>query len=488
MKFKVSALIVVATLVFQANFAPSAEATSSSVSPAFPVVVLDPESPSEYELGICSSSEQLDCIDSVKVKAPNGNFVAALPQGQPAWTTEIDNRRAIHRLETTVQGLNGAEDFVSQGTVWETQSTGQRFVVTMGVMTPGSFADRPEEYFLGFMGVGVRSSDETPLSLDFLVQVSVRTSWLRPQNLQFNAKSASFSQTPYLSGNLWTFSGSPSTVATYELEKSDNAMANGWMEQADGEDFWLGFNVHHAGSTPETSWWNPRCADQGYTAQAFNSAAAGSPEWDPITESLVFNIFAPHTTVSGAQNTGFFRLWVHEDFADCQWPGNTLVGAERLEAVIVNEDNSVRDTEVTVTNENGIIYLDAPSFHYSIPKFVIREASPGVVPSYSPPSPATLNPPTSPLVTTSGQQQAAEPATTVQPDLPKSEKEEVSPSTDSAGGQAREISPLDPIKSTAPENLGLLVAIGGSAAVLATAISLELIRRRKHLFVRKPAK
>jgi hypothetical protein len=180
---------------------------------------------------------------------------------------------------------------------------------------------------------------------------------------------------------------------------------------------------------------------------------------------------------------------VHEDFANCQWPGNTLVGAERLEAIIVNEDNSVRDTEVIVTNENGIIYLDAPSFHYSIPKFVIREASPGVVPSYSPPSPATLNPPTSPLVTTSGQQQAAEPASSVQPDLPKSEKEEEEPlSTDSAGGQARESTPLDPIKSTSPENLGLLVAIGGSAAALATAISLEFIRRRKHLFVRKPAK
>jgi|688.fasta_scaffold257378_1 hypothetical protein len=468
MKTKIGTFVIVASLIFQTSFVPSADA-SPSISPAFPSIDLDPESPAEYELGICTISEQLDCIDSVKVKASNGTFVAAIPQGQPAWTTEIDEGRSIHRLETTVPGLDGEEDFVSQGTVWETQSTGERFVVTMGIMNPGSLPENPEEYFLGFMGVGVRSSDEIPLSLDFSVQVSVRTSWLRPQNLQFNAESASFSQAPYLTGNLWTFIGSPSTVATYELEKSDNAMARGWMDQADGEDLWLGFNVHHAGSTVETSWWNPACAEHGYTAQAFNSAAAGSPEWDPVSESLVFNIFAPHTTVSGAQNMGFFRLWVHEAFATCQWPGNTLVGAERLEAFIVNENNTVRDTEVTVTNENGVIYLDAPSFHYSIPKFVVRKASPEVAPTYSPPSASTLNPPTSPLIQTTEQVQKAD---------------EDSGSSESASKQTIKDSPVESIQPATPDNSGLLVAIGGSAAILVTAIALEFVRRRKLLFFR----
>jgi LPXTG-motif cell wall-anchored protein len=255
-------------------------------------------------------------------------------------------------------------------------------MVGADIYTPGNTSDH-----LGVMGTYAGSFDEAGLPLDFSVRIGIRTSWIRPQNLQFNAVSAKFNQTEIGDGNLWTFSGSPTKIATYTEEKYDRAWEMGWMEKADGEDRWLGFTVGHAGATAADSWFDPKCADEGYMAQAFNSSAAGTPEWNYDTSSLEFNIFAPHLTSEGALNTGFFRLWVHESFAECQWPGNTLVTSDKLEAVILNEDGSTQDADLSVSKVNGVIYLDAGEIHYSVPKFIIKASN-----SQSTTAPASATP------------------------------------------------------------------------------------------------
>jgi hypothetical protein len=109
-------------------------------------------------------------------------------------------------------------------------------------------------------------------------------------------------------------------------------------------------------------------------AQAFNAPGAGSPEWDRGSQSLLFNIGAPHLDSQGNPNVGFFRLWLPEAFAECQWPDNTLVDAPELVGTIYNEDGSVQDADITVTKQNGMIYLDAKNFHYSAPTFQITAA------------------------------------------------------------------------------------------------------------------
>jgi LPXTG-motif cell wall-anchored protein len=342
-----------------------AEPTYSPTNPAYPRITVDRSTPSQYGLGMCTTDEQLDCIDSVEAKVGPGPFEDPTPLGQHVWTTEIENGVVIHRLQTE----NSGATWEPRETVWEL-SNGLKFMVGADIFTPGNTSDH-----LGVMGTYAGSFDEAGLPLDFSVRIGIRTSWIRPQNLQFNAVAAEFNQTQIGDGNLWTFSGSPAKIATYTSEKYETAFENGWMEQADGEDRWLGFSVGHAGATADDSWFDPKCADEGYIAQAFNSSAAGTPEWNYDTNSLEFNIFAPHLTSAGALNTGFFRLWVHESFAECQWPGNTLVTSDKLEAVIVNEDGSTQDADLSVSKVNGVIYLDAGEIHYSVPKFIIRASA-----------------------------------------------------------------------------------------------------------------
>jgi hypothetical protein len=270
---------------------------------------------------------------------------------------------------------------------WTSTPTGATpFIVSGQMFTPSFLND--EDITVGVLGVWVHE-----LPAGYSIKVTVRTSWLKPQNLQFIANEASYTKESITGGNRWTFSGTHSKVSSYtEQWKLDLSWEDPMhlSTEADEDYYLIGFTVHHAGATPETSWWDPRCSDHGFTAQAFNSNSAGSPEWNNVGGYLEFNIFAPHFDASGALNSGFFRLWVNEEFADCQWPGNTLVGAESLEALIVNEDGSIqRDARLSVTKENGVIYLDAGNFHYSAPTFIIRPSTGTSAPAPSLASPGT---------------------------------------------------------------------------------------------------
>ena len=322
-----------------------------------------------YDLPFCSISEQLDCVASVEVKPPSGEYVAVTTDRQQVWTLEVDslgNRNYFGSIYWILPGTSGAREY---------------FAVSAQLFTPA------HTRVTGVLGVSVDG-----LPLGYLARVSVRTSWLRPQNLQFKATSASYSHSVIPGGNLWTFSGAHTKVSNYT---SEEGYSSNWNNQADIDETQFRFTIHHAGIAPERSTWDPRCADSGFTAQAFNAPGAGSPEWDSRTQSLQFNIGAPHLDSQGNKNIGFFRLWVSEAFASCQWPDNKLVGAESLEARIFNDDGSIQDADITVTNENGMIYLDAKNFHYSAPIFQISASGTPVkapaATSPSQPSPVSSN-------------------------------------------------------------------------------------------------
>lgn len=355
MKFKISALLILTVLSVSGSLVAVANPVTTTTNPAD--MAVDPSVPAYFGLGVCTLPNQLDCIESVQVKGLSGGYVNAESATQ-TWTIETDS--------------NGNTMYQGDPT-WTSIPTGATPFIVSGQMFTPSFAN-DEGITVGVLGVWVHD-----LPAGFSIKVTVRTSWLKPQNLQFIANEASYTKESITGGNRWTFSGTHSKVSGFtEQWKLDLPWEDPLQlsAQADEDSYLIGFTVHHAGATEETSWWDPRCSDYGFTAQAFNSNSAGSPEWNYDEEYLEFNIFAPHLDASGALNSGFFRLWVNEQFAQCQWPGNTLVGAESLEALIVNEDGSIQtDARLSVTNENGVIYLDAGNFHYSVPTFIIRPST-----------------------------------------------------------------------------------------------------------------
>jgi hypothetical protein len=459
MKFKIIALIVVAVLSVSGSFVAVANPVTTTTNPAG--LVVDPSIPAYYGLGVCTSGQQLDCIESVEVKGLSGGYLNATESGTQTWTIEIDG--------------NGNRKY-SGDPSWTSTPTGSTpFIVSAQMFTPSFVSD--EGFTVGVLGVWVDG-----LPRGFSVRVTVRASWLKPQNLQFVANEASYTRESITGGNRWTFSGTHSKVSYYTQQwKIDQSMEEPMdlSAQADEDSYLIGFTVHHAGATPETSWWDPSCSDYGFTAQAFNSNSAGSPEWNNVEEYLEFNIFAPHLDASGALNSGFFRLWVHEQFAVCEWPGNTLVGADSLEALIVNENGSLQeDANLSVTNENGIIYLEASNFHYSVPKFIIRPSSEtSNPPAYTPPSVATLSQPRAPVV-----KPVVKPVVTPTPSAsPTLTEPEFSSEKKSAAPEAA-------LVSSEPQGnpySGTWIVVGIVAALASSGIVLETLRRRKLPRLRK---
>ena len=319
---------------------------------------VDPNIPARYALGVCASAEQLDCIDSVYLKNSAGEYIQASSDKEQTWTITTDSQgNQVHQSqkEFLLPTTDGSISYFGVSAILDSLTN---------------------------LHADGRTRSALRVSLNNLpvgnhVKVLIRTSWLRAQDIQLKANFASFSQFTIPGGNLLTFSGSHSKVSNY---RSITGMAD-WSKQADFDEMSLLFFVHHAGPTAETSYFNPRCAHTGYTVQSFNAPSAGVPQWDPGTQSLSFNIAAPHLDSSGNPNTGFYKLWVPESFAMCQWPENNLVAASELVATVFNEDGSIQEADISVTKSNGVIFLDARSFHYSIPTIQISAAGTAVKPA-----------------------------------------------------------------------------------------------------------
>jgi hypothetical protein len=453
MKFK-AALILLTLFVSGSSLAAYADPIPTNINPGR--VGIDPLMPAYYSLGVCEDSEQLDCIYSVQVKGESGPFLESEELGTQSWIEEEDEFGNTLYKSSTDWTVN------TQWTI--PQLNGETFGVDASVHTPTFLG--PDGANRGRLDVGAAG-----LPRGYSVKVAVRTSWIKAQNLQFISDESSYTQEPIAGvagAYLWTFTGTHARVASYELEeKWEKTMQDpmDWSEAADVDHYWLDFIIHHAGDSPETSWWDPRCSDYGFTAQAFNSNAAGSPEWNYETGSLEFNIFAPHYDSSGVTvNQGFFRLWIHEEFAECQWPDNTLVGAEALEVLILNEDGSEQSANTFITNEGGMIYLEAIDFHYSVPTFIIRPRSdtsnvdnPSTGQQVSRASAPTLA--TTPEVLEE----------TPNPKLSKSaESEKLNPNVAASAA-----------KTPDSDNSGILALMAIVALVISNVVTLEILRRSR---------
>jgi hypothetical protein len=328
-------------------------------SPSTIPPVIDPATPAMYSLGDCQTPEQLDCVQGVVVQLPSGSVEEAITARPQEWEIRTDAR--------------GNQIYEGQK-FWKIPSTGVEFTTMATLETPAYRWDNRNSPSVMWAHVGNFHRTEPGT----VFQIQVRTSWIRPQNLQLKANNAYYNHSVIPGGNLWTFSGTPAMLSNYS-SWGDRAPGD-WSAQADVTYPTISFVVHHAGADASTSFWDPRCAHTGFTAQSFNAPGAGSPEWDNATASMRFNIGAPHLDASGNLNKGFFRLWIPEAFMACQWPDNNLVAADNLTARILNEDGSVQDAGIYITKENGIIYLDAWNFHYSEPTFEITAGGSGGTP------------------------------------------------------------------------------------------------------------
>ena len=357
MRTRIIAALIFSILILIPTNLAQAQDPPTNVAP-----IVDPAVPAEFALGSCLSVDQLDCVESVQVKSSSGEFANVTSDVDQLWSSNVDshgNLRYISVKEWILPTPDGSKTY---------------FTSDVRLNTP-AFKYNSEGKTAALMIVNVGR-----LPVGYQAKVSVRTSWLRPQNIQLLANSANFSQSSIPGGTLMTFSGSHAKISFYNNNQNTKGPID-WSQKADGDEMKIAFKVHHLGSSDQTSWFNTRCSHEGYTVQAFNAESAGTPRWDTESKSLVFNIWAPHLDGSGNRKSGFYRLWIPEAFAMCEWPENNLVAASELVANVFNEDGSVQEADISVAKANGMIFLDAREFHYSIPRIQISAAGSTVKPA-----------------------------------------------------------------------------------------------------------
>ncbi len=338
--------------------------------------VTDPSIPAVYALGNCRTATELDCIESVDYAKRGEGFVTGVFKGITApnqYTESNGNLVKLFKSEWQV----GDETYQIE-TNLETQSH------HIGDTQQGA-ALRVSAYMKGYL--------DNPDPLNRKIRIKVRTSWLRPMNVQLKANEPDFKDEVISGGHRWTFEGYATQISDYTGIFSDYSVEKKtFTAQADVDTPLLVFYIHHADTDMTKGYWPPVCADKGYTVQSHNTNATGDPIWNAATDSLEFSIMAPHTKADGTPNIGFFKLWASEKFLDCKYPTNTLTKSARLSVQILYEDGTVTAISTAVTRENGYISFSANGFHFSSPKVILKAEVPAPTPSPTPTPTPTATP------------------------------------------------------------------------------------------------
>ena len=326
--------------------------------------VSDPSIPAVYSLGNCRTATELDCIESVEYAKRGEGFVSGTFEG------------IINPNEYTDANGNIMKQFQSEWLVGQ-----DKFPVSVDLET------QSHNILPTLKGAALRVSllygeaTKDPDPFNRKVRIKVRTSWLRPMNIQLKASEADFKDETIPGGRRWTFEGYPTPISDYRENMAANLVSsNPWSLKADVDIPILVFYVHHADTNMQNGYWPPVCADKGYTVQSHNTNSTGDPMWNAEANSLEFSIYSPHLKADGTPNVGFFKLWASEKFLDCKYPKNTLTKSAQLSVQILYEDGTVTAASTVVNRKDGNIFFSADGFHFSSPKVILKaEVPPPVV-------------------------------------------------------------------------------------------------------------
>lgn len=318
-------------------------------------------SPKIISLSQCSGESDLDCIESFSVDSSGGtNYQEFRFIGN---TPEV-NYSDANGNEVSIFSARYANDERTLEVKAELESPKRRI-----------FSDGNGNYSFGS---ALRVYVEN-LGSDFQsrVLVKIRTSFLKPQDIQLKAQSPSYLIEEISGGKRWTFSGTQTTLSGY-LPPEGTTDFPTWFRQAydstNAADFTIptiNFIVHHYAEGPNSTYFFNGCnngIDQ-YSVEGFNAPAAGVPLWNSETNSININIAAAHLTVDGTLNQGFYFLELPHEFIICSFgeDARPLITAESVQASVILPDGSSQPAVYQATNNGGILRMSITDFHYSRP-------------------------------------------------------------------------------------------------------------------------
>jgi hypothetical protein len=318
----------------------------------------------------CVNVSELDCIETLTVQYPNGKS-SGLKLIQPATGSFLDEYgQTIENSGSvwTYADLNG----ISRKLVITASLNGENYVSPV-------YKKRYPAMWFTFLDI-----DSSEINSGTKFKLTLRTSWLKPQGVGLMGANATFAEQTLNIGSRYTFVASP-FLSTSLNSPEKYALLNSAGQEAtisDGERPVLYFVIDHLSSVPGGTFWDPSCADFGYSITSHNAIGAGQPFMSD-NETLKFNIGAPHRLSTGEVTKGFFTTDIPVAYLDCKWPGNVLTKSPRVEVSIVNTDGTTQIATTSVKIEKQILKVRAFGFHYSSPTIVIKASNNLLLPSLS---------------------------------------------------------------------------------------------------------
>lgn len=319
---------------------------------------LDTTKPMTVNLQICTSDTQLDCIESFSILEPESKTLSHI--GFRSSDIRTDANGNVHH--------GGVEVFDYQGQEISIAVELQSPKMVIGVRPDGS----------KHVGSSLRTYISAPELKDHRFEIRIRTSWLKPQDIQLHAVEADYEIQKIPGGTRWVFSGRQQSISYYNGDWDEKMKSDA---KADFTSHRLHFLVHHLGKGG--SYFDETCGDKGFTVESHNAPGAGMPFWDQSSRSLNFAIQSPHADALGKPVVGYFRLWMPESYLNCKWPQNSLSSAASIQVFVQNEDGSYQTATTVVGRFKGMIRIEAHGFHYSAPTIQVVAASKPVTKSIS---------------------------------------------------------------------------------------------------------
>ena len=363
-RVRAGSFIVIAAVLI-ASFQPSAQAK------------VDPQVQKTFALRDCVSNEDLDCYVEMTVKHADGSIEVADYDWVPG--------------QVMVQGGVPRDTSFRNWKFHTGSKNGQVITVAGGVeLTTPSTWNINKQFGVGFpvMHIGLSGGNEAIDPEDYF-SIKVRTSWLNPLSISMYAREADVKVKSIPGGREWIFSGSKTSQSIFTDPNNYSRLFDPKAPQlkADSEQTALYWRTEHINTIPDGSAFSTRCSEFGYTVTSSNASSAGTPSMKD-SETLSYNIAAPHFKSDGSENKGYFQADLPLAWIDCQWPGNTLTKSPKIEISVIDQNGLPQVATSSVEIKNKEMKVRAYGFHYSAPTIVVRpvksQATPSTSPSASP--------------------------------------------------------------------------------------------------------
>jgi hypothetical protein len=204
----------------------------------------------------------------------------------------------------------------------------------------------------------------------------LRTSWLSPVSVSGEGNDFNIEYRKIVGGYQWKLTGSEFLQPIFSegnrlIESVKPGNENLIPDRLNPT---LYFALDHGGKDLSDSYWDPSCMDKGFTRTMWNAPLAGQLFWDNASQTLNFNMYAPHFDPFGKEYLGVFRTKFQKAWLDCRFPGNNLSTATKIEVQVVDLNGVPQVSTSSVVMKDGIIDISVTGFHFSSPKIVAKKA------------------------------------------------------------------------------------------------------------------